>query len=286
MINQPERVNAGLRLASMLVDHFIMTFVCMLIAVPGIFIAMFDVFTIDHEPTDIFMGSASFMFFVGFSAYFNKDIFNGRSAAKRILKLQVVDIKTGKAANPLKCFVRNIPIVFWPLEAVFVLANPKRRLGDFIAGTRIEYVEHPEKNRMDWPKFTISVFIAIGFSFLMSLPFSYLSSMHETEKTPYVIESLNNQKSEEANAVFTTQLNDLIKEADFKIYDNIHGEERGYVAGILYFKYREDYEDFEQSESQIKELLAKKYPLEQYCCFIKFVYKESGSLNTRQRFYK
>ncbi|WP_054714414.1 hypothetical protein [Marinifilum fragile] len=66
MNNQPERVNAGLRLASMLVDHFIMTFVCMLIAVPGIFIAMFDVFTIDHEPTDIFMGSASFMFFVAF----------------------------------------------------------------------------------------------------------------------------------------------------------------------------------------------------------------------------
>ena len=44
----------------------------------------------------------------------------------------------------MKCFIRNLTIPIWPIEIIFVLINPKRRLGDFIAATRIDYVDNPE----------------------------------------------------------------------------------------------------------------------------------------------
>ena len=113
----------------------------------GFAVSMFDAFNLDHDPSSFGFGGMSFLFAFGFSAYFNKDIFHGRSPAKRILKMQVIDIKTGQVANPLKCLARNLTIVLWPLEVIFVLIDPKRRLGDKIAGTRIDYVENPEKTK-------------------------------------------------------------------------------------------------------------------------------------------
>lgn len=67
----------------------------------------------------------------------NKDFFNGQSVIKRILGYQIIDLKTVQPASRLKCMVRNMTAPLWPLEAVFILINPKRRLGDFIAGTQV-----------------------------------------------------------------------------------------------------------------------------------------------------
>ena len=176
MTETKDKITIGLRLASMLVDHFAMTFIIMAIVMPGFALNMIDALKLNHEPISFGFGAMSFLFAFGFSAYFNKDIFNGRSPAKRILKMQVIDNKTGQVANPIKCLVRNLTIPLWPLEVIFVLFSPKRRLGDTIAGTRIDYVENPEKTKMDWSKFLIALLIAIGFSALISLPFTLMSS--------------------------------------------------------------------------------------------------------------
>jgi uncharacterized RDD family membrane protein YckC len=74
-------------------------------------------------------------------ALVNKDIFGGQSAVHRLLGFQVVDAKTNKEATKVKCMLRNITAPLWPIEALFLLANPKRRLGDFIAGTSLIEVE-------------------------------------------------------------------------------------------------------------------------------------------------
>lgn len=285
MTEKNSKVTIGLRLASMLVDHFAMTFIIMIIVMPGFAISMFDAFNLDHDPSSFGFGSMSFLMLFGFSAYFNKDIFNGRSPAKRILKLQVIDIKTEKAANPLKCMLRNLPIILWPIEVIFVLINPQRRLGDRLAGTKIEYIEKPEKTKMDWTKFSIALLIAVGFSFLISTPFTIMSSNHKTEKVAYIKSSFNQQRSENANQIFEQELNGLIKKADFKIYDQIENDNREYVAGILYFENRNDFDNFDQSEQRISDLLLSEYPNEKFICFLKFVYKESGSMSTRQKLY-
>ena len=285
MTETKDKVTIGLRLASMLVDHFAMTFIIMFIVMPGFAISMFDAFNLDHDPSSFGFGGMSFLFAFGFSAYFNKDIINGRGPAKRILKMQVIDNKTGQVANPLKCLARNLTIVLWPLEVIFVLIDPKRRLGDKIAGTRIDYVENPEKTKIDWAKFTIALLIAVGFSVLISLPFTLMSSKWEMDKVAYIEKSYDQNKSEKANNFFETQLDGLIKEADFKFYEQIENDDRKYVAGILYFTNRSDYDNFEESEKKIADLLTSEFSLDSHVCFLKFVYKEPGSMSTRQKFY-
>jgi len=74
-------------------------------------------------------------------ALVNKDIFGGQSAVHRLLGFQVVDAKTNKQASKVRCMLRNVTAPLWPIEAIFLLANPKRRIGDFIAGTSLIEVE-------------------------------------------------------------------------------------------------------------------------------------------------
>lgn len=74
-------------------------------------------------------------------ALLNKDFFGGQSAVHRLLGYQVIDFKTNKPANKMKCMLRNVTAPLWPIEAIFLIANPKRRLGDFIAGTCLVEVE-------------------------------------------------------------------------------------------------------------------------------------------------
>ncbi|NOU61993.1 RDD family protein [Marinifilum caeruleilacunae] len=285
MTELKDKVTIGLRLASMLVDHFAMTFIMMFIIMPGFVVSMFDAFNLDHEPSSFGFGGMSFLFAFGFSAYFNKDIFNGRSPAKRILKMQVIDNKTGQAANPLKCLVRNLTIPLWPLEVIFVLIDPKKRLGDRIAGTRIDYIENPEKIKLDWSKFTIALLIAIIFSILISLPFALMNSKLETDKISYVENTFDQTKSVQTNNLFETKLDGLIREADFKVYKQIENDDRKYVAGILYFNNRRDYDNFKESEMRISELLNSEFSPDHHVCFLKFVYKEPGSMSTRQKLY-
>jgi uncharacterized RDD family membrane protein YckC len=81
------------------------------------------------------------LFFGLMFVYFLKDSFNGRSLAKRMLQLQVVNHRTGKPATVLQCFIRNIFIIIWPVEVIFTFFQPERRIGDLVAGTRVAYYE-------------------------------------------------------------------------------------------------------------------------------------------------
>ena len=66
----------------------------------------------------------------------NKDFYNSRSIGKRISGYIVVN-KKGLPASKTQCLVRNITILLWPIEGALLLINPSRRLGDFIAGTKV-----------------------------------------------------------------------------------------------------------------------------------------------------
>lgn len=88
----------------------------------------------------------------------NKDFFKGRSVAKRLQGYQVVDSNTDTAATEIQCMIRNITLIIWPIEAFFLLISPRRRLGDIIAGTKINDAEK-------------------------ELPESILSDMHDIDKS-------------------------------------------------------------------------------------------------------
>ena len=150
----------------MLLDHGIMCFVVGIFIAPGMFYDIAQTFgDFDAQPK-LFLGNYYLNIF-GFSLYFNKDIYQGRSPAKRILKLQIVDIKTNRPANPLKCFVRNLTIIVWPIEVIVGLINNERRIGDFIAGTKLTpYDPELHKVQPSWPQMIIAIVISVLVTYL------------------------------------------------------------------------------------------------------------------------
>lgn len=201
------------------------------------------------------------------------------------MKLQVIDVKTNSVANPLKCLIRNLTIIIWPIEVIMAMIDPERRLGDKIAGTRIEYNYSPEKLKNDWKKIVIAFLISLGFTSIVFLPFLSFQSGFKTKKVAYVETSYDKTESEKIIQFTEIALDSLIKEVDFKVYNEIEEDSRKYISGILYFKNRNDYDNFEQSEKEIIRILNSEYLPEKYIYFLKFVYKEPGSISTRQKHY-
>jgi uncharacterized RDD family membrane protein YckC len=131
------------RIASMLLDHIIMT----IVIVPPMIILMI---LKANGILEIGNGTFSLIFFSMMFIYINKDFFNSKSPAKRILGYQVLNRKTEKPASELQCFVRNLTIaVAWPLEVIVGLINPERRIGDFLANTKV-VVSEKQKLKTIW----------------------------------------------------------------------------------------------------------------------------------------
>jgi uncharacterized RDD family membrane protein YckC len=72
---------------------------------------------------------------------FNKDFYSGQSIVNRLWGYKVVDMNTGNPPGQFKCMLRNLTAPIFPFELPFVLLNQERRLGDFIAGTKLVRVD-------------------------------------------------------------------------------------------------------------------------------------------------
>lgn len=137
-MTQEKSKNIGVRLSSMLLDHFIMTFIIVILA----FIFVGIGYLIIGNPLEsklsrwLLIIPISLIFLI-FSIYYNKDAIKGKSPGKRVFKLVVVNNKTGQIANPIRCAIRNLTIILWPIEVIVCLFSPERRIGDYIAGTKV-----------------------------------------------------------------------------------------------------------------------------------------------------
>lgn len=159
-------LNSGTRIGTMILDHFAMTFVVMIFAAPGMVYDITQTFGNPDVQPKLFLGNY-YLNILAFSLYFNKDIYMGRSIAKRALKLQVVDIRTNKPANPLKCFVRNLTIILWPIEVVVALINNERRIGDFIAGTKLtSFDPEQHKGQVNWALIILAILTSLLVTYL------------------------------------------------------------------------------------------------------------------------
>ncbi|HEY5751278.1 MAG TPA: RDD family protein [Chryseolinea sp.] len=132
-------ISVSSRLSSMILEQFTMIPLIAVLSIPATAIFRF-IHPVRVGEKFVSMDASPVFFYyslVVVSLYFNKDCLQGRSIAKRILKLQVVNFGTVKPANPIRCLIRNITLFIWPLEAIVAMINPGRRLGDFIAGTEL-----------------------------------------------------------------------------------------------------------------------------------------------------
>lgn len=153
----------------MIVDHFIMVSgICICGLLLSILFYDFIGSGSEREISPAMGGIIGVLFVCIVSLYFNKDLINGRSPAKRILKLQVIDKSTARPATPIKCLVRNFTLIIWPVEVIVVCFNPAQRLGDRLAGTKVvEYQNFEEKETIQ--KKEVMKGLAAGVIFLLAL---------------------------------------------------------------------------------------------------------------------
>lgn len=280
-----QKTNAGTRIGSMLLDHIAMTFIAMIFFIPGMISGFSTAFEVSHEQTnpDIF-GGLSYFGLIGFALYFCKDSINGRSIAKRALKLQVVENSSGKVASPIKCFVRNIFCILWPIEVVVTLASPSRRIGDMVAGTRVvPFNPGLEKPKINYGQIGLSIILAYGIMVLVMLPFEGLKSKMTSNQVSYVESSLNENAANETVQLFTDSLGTTLN-PDVRVYDQIQeNTDLKYVSVILRLNqnYLENDNDYEQIKSATVPLLLTKFPEGTFVGQIKYVYQQSGSMQTR-----
>ena len=74
----------------------------------------------------------------------SKDYFGGQSIVHRTYGYKVVDNRSNLTASEVQCLMRNLTAILFPIEFVFVVINKQRRIGDFIAGTRLIQVERTD----------------------------------------------------------------------------------------------------------------------------------------------
>ena len=131
-LSDNKQISVGTRIGTMLLDHVFMTMIAMVFFLPSMISGFSEAFNVSHERASpsLLEGTLKYIGMFGFALYFCKDVFNGRSIAKRILKLQVVDNSTGQVASPLQCLVRDLFCVLWPIEVIVAMANTSRRIGD------------------------------------------------------------------------------------------------------------------------------------------------------------
>jgi uncharacterized RDD family membrane protein YckC len=276
-----KQISTGTRLGAMILDHFFMTMIAIVFFIPGMISGFSEAFKVSHEQTNPnFMGGAfGYIGMFGFALYFCKDIINGRSIAKRILKLQVVDNSTGQPASPLKCFVRNLFCILWPIEVIVALTNPERRLGDRIAGTKLVNFD----NSLEQPKINIAkAIIPIGIAYGTMLLLMQAMPKMEMPKTSYSETSYNQSESKDLEKLLTDSLGQYLT-PDIKIYDTIKNSNLKYISTILKLKenYIEDVNTYRQLENKTEDLIYSKFSKETFTGQINYVFQASGQFQSR-----
>jgi hypothetical protein len=151
--NRP--IDFGTRMGTMFFDFSLMMTITAVLVLPLFYALEHDFFKIPYRQIDheLLKGTEFYialLFLLGIALLLCKDIVNERSIAKRVIKLQLVNHRTGQVAQPWQYVVRNLLLIIWPIEVIVAMIDPERRLGDRLAGTRlVRYdpsIEQPKPN--------------------------------------------------------------------------------------------------------------------------------------------
>lgn len=94
-----------------------------------------------------------------------KDCINGKSAGKRIMKIQIANEKEGEKASSVRYIVRNLFVVFWIIEIFVLFISKKKRIGDYVAKTKVVSSSKDEEIQLD-KKTLIAVLLCFCAVFL------------------------------------------------------------------------------------------------------------------------
>jgi len=154
-----KKISLGIRHGTMFLDH-------LLICVIGILPV--SAYHLIADPKAPAVPTSPFEMMPFFVIYFCKDCIGGRSLAKRILKLAVVDNQSNRPATSLQTVIRNLFVIVWPIEVFVSFFNQERRIGDRLARTKLAFYEPAEKPyKINVLQLLGAVLLATVFTFLL-----------------------------------------------------------------------------------------------------------------------
>jgi len=283
------QISAGPRIGAMLLDHIVMCFIIVLLAMPVMSMEFKDAFKDNPFNTKNSIDWTMLLMVFGLSLYINKDIIQGKSIAKRALKQEVIDIKSGEVASSIKCLIRNITIVLWPIEVIAVLINPSRRIGDFIAGTKVDYisVERNSRPKVNIRNIFISLLIGFGLLYAPSVLFTNKFGDGAFDSPNYIESSYNKNLSNAIEQHLESTMKPYFQKVNILVYDSIANDSLKYVAAN--FLLSENYLDNESQFNAIKEELFNSIfeiiPKSDFILMGKFIYDGKTTKKSTWRTY-
>lgn len=170
---------------------------------------------------------AGFEFFflltvIVFDWFYNwfKDFSDGRSFGKRIAGIQVFDLRSGKPATGLQTLARNLTLVLFPVEVLFVLLRQdSRRMGDLLAGTYVaDYNFQPSRMpRIPYLVFPIS--LSLLFSLVLTSPIIYFVYSNNDNSRADDVNYINAEQSRSATLLGKDLYQNEFKDFEVEIYN-------------------------------------------------------------------
>ncbi|MCW3125607.1 MAG: Na/Pi-cotransporter II-related protein [Bacteroidetes bacterium] len=271
------------RMGSMIIDNGIMMIIAGIALVPNIIYVLVALFcrrnVQDADPVSFFGGPVWYFSLIGFAFYIAKDSFNGRSIAKRIMGLQVVNNITGLPADPIRCAVRNLTCIIWPVEAIMAIVTPERRLGDMIAGTRIAvYDDKAEQAPAHYGQAFAALLLSYLFAFLVTIPLIFLQKWGNHQGTQYVKSSYNKAESEELGRLLTDSLDHSFT-SSIRIYDKVENDSIKFISCKfeMHDEYLADAFAFDSIMERTENLIYARYPQTAFKGYAEYNYRYGAS---------
>jgi uncharacterized RDD family membrane protein YckC len=136
-----QRASLGKRLGAFMIDFLIAAIVQALLFIPFIIIPIIQ----KSIEADQITARNLWCTLATFSYLILRDLPNGRSIGKKALHLQARGMD-GKTVSAGRLFLRNLFVILYPIEAIWLLATSgQKRLGDIVAQTGV-FVNQTKKN--------------------------------------------------------------------------------------------------------------------------------------------
>lgn len=275
------RPSTGTHIKSACIDYLLALLVIYITCIP----TMFHLFSPDdvgnYAQLGIFPlgGPLHYVSLAGFALFCCKDSFNGRSPGKRVMGLQVVDNGTLESASPMQCLVRNVTVIIWPIEMAFVLLRPGRRIGDWLAGTRVAaYNASQEHMRPGFWRVFIPLAIAYGAILLLFSPLRQLN--------PKIVkESYNAAASKQLQGLLNDSLGRFIS-AQVQVYDSVSGRNLKGVTVLCHVKkkYMKDKDSTLYIQRAAEQLIYRAIPPQQFMGWVAWIAPGAGTMQVKTKF--
>ena len=223
------KVTIRKRLGGILIDYIIFGFIAIFLRGFGHWPVLGE---LEYEHTGINAG-INYLILLGVVFYFLKDFIDGRSMGKFFAGIQVVDSRTGRPAGPFQCFIRNLSCLIWPIEAIALLMDPEKRIGDKLARTKVVN-SHPESDNLKI-KYWQSLLLFIVFYGLMIVTLNPVLLRIRRPDVGYHENSFNLRKSRELEKLLADSLGQYYR-PDIRIYDKTRTPGLTYISGVMKVK--------------------------------------------------